>query len=152
MQVDSDRNYHFTLPRARVWQALLRTDAYQSWWPWLRRFDSGPLTPGTRWRCVVQPPLPYRVAFDLVIDEVRDGTLVSAAVEGDLRGAARLELVPEPGGCVLHLTASLLPVDRLLRTVAATAPPIARFGHDWILDTGFRQFSARALPAAPTVP
>lgn len=146
MQVDSDRTYEFPLPSETVWAALLRTDRYRSWWPWLRHFEPGPLTPGARWCCVVQPPLPYRVAFDLVIGEVREGMLVTAAVEGGLVGDARLELVARPTGCALHLAASLVPADRLLRTVAGAAPPIARFGHDWILDTGFRQFSTLAFP------
>lgn len=148
MQVDSDRRYHFALPADSVWETLTRTEHYRSWWPWLRRFDPGPLAPGARWCCVVQPPLPYRVAFDLVIDEVRVGESVTATVEGGLCGDARLEVSDEPGGCALHLTASLAPADRFLRTVARFASPVARFGHDWILDTGFRQFSDHALDAS----
>lgn len=145
MQADSDRCYHFALPVDAVWETLTRTDDYRSWWPWLRRFDPGPLVPGARWCCEVQPPVPYRVAFDLVIGEVREGESVTATVEGGLRGDARLGVAAEPGGCALRLTASLVPADRILRTVARFAPPVARFGHDWILDTGFRQFSERAL-------
>jgi hypothetical protein len=142
VQVDSDRTYHFVCAPTVVWDVLVRTDEYRSWWPWLRRFERGPLEPGARWSCVVQPPLPYRVAFDLVIDEVHDGSLVTATVAGGLHGAARLELEPDGSGSVLHLAASLTPTDRLLRAVAVAAPPVARFGHDWILDTGFRQFAS----------
>jgi hypothetical protein len=149
VQVDSDRTYHFALPATEVWRTLTRTDEYRTWWPWLRRFDPGPLTAGARFTCEVRPPLPYRVAFVLVIDDVRAPSVVTARVEGGLRGAARLAVTPAPGGCALHLTASLTPTDRLLRTVARVAPSVARFGHDWILDTGFRQFSAALGQPSP---
>src|SRR5690554_6736791 len=92
VRVTSDRIHHLDLPPAAVWQALVRTDAYRTWWPWLRRFDAEGLTPGACWRCAVQPPLPYRVDFEVVIDEVCAPELVTATVRGGLCGTARLEL------------------------------------------------------------
>jgi hypothetical protein len=35
----------------------------------------------------------------------------------------------------------------MLRAISRLARPVAAFGHDWVLDTGFRQFSARAIGA-----
>ena len=35
----------------------------------------------------------------------------------------------------------------MLRTFAAVARPVVRFGHDWVLDTGVQQFRSRALNA-----
>ena len=32
-----------------------------------------------------------------------------------------------------------------LRLVSRFAGPVARFGHDWVLDSGARQFIARAV-------
>lgn len=126
--------------------ALRRVDDYRSWWPWLRRFEPAALEPGARWRCRVQPPLPYAVRFDLVLTEVVDGRTVGADVEGDLTGRARLDVTADGSGSVLRLRSTLTPVDPFLRAIARVARPVATFGHDWILDTGFRQFSSHALP------
>jgi hypothetical protein len=37
----------------------------------------------------------------------------------------------------------------MLKTVARLARPMAQFGHDWVLDTGARQFRSHAFPGHP---
>jgi hypothetical protein len=39
----------------------------------------------------------------------------------------------------------LEPGNSLLRAVARLAAPVVRYGHDWVLDTGARQFIDRAV-------
>ena len=142
MLVDSDRRYLFPVEPDALWEAFCRVDEYQVWWPWLRRFEPGALEPGARWACSVQPPLPYAVRFDLVLTEVVEGRAVGARVEGDVRGDAHIEIAPDGEGSALRLTSSLAPTHPMLRAVARVARPIASFGHDWVLDTGFRQFTS----------
>ena len=36
----------------------------------------------------------------------------------------------------------LTPTSSLLRTLARLAPPVARYGHEWVLSTGLQQFRA----------
>lgn len=147
MLVTSDRRYRFPTEPDALWDAFCRVDDYQTWWPWLRRFEPGALEPGARWACSVQPPLPYVVRFDLVLTEVVEGQSVGARVEGDVSGDARLEISADGEGSMLHLTSNLAPSHPVLRAVARVARPIASFGHDWVLDTGFRQFTSQALTA-----
>jgi hypothetical protein len=98
----------------------------------------------------VQPPLPYTLRFTLEIDEVVPAELVTAHVEGDLAGAATLELRDVTGDRTprseIRLRSSLAPTNRALRAFATVAKPVVRFGHDWVLDTGVQQFRSRALP------
>ena len=47
------------------------------------------------------------------------------------------------------LTVEPAPGTTALRLVSRFAGPVARFGHDWVLDSGARQFIARAV--APVV-
>ncbi len=124
---------------------MARVDAYRSWWPWLRHFDAPALSPGATWSAVVQPPLPYRLRFELHLGEVEEPRVVTADVTGDIEGSARLEISPSASGSELHLLSELRPTNALLRAVAQMAAPMARFGHDWVLDTGLRQFRSRAL-------
>ena len=64
---------------------------------------------------------------------------------GDVVGNATLTLDDADIGCTATLHSSLAPGNTALRLVSRFAGPIARFGHDWVLDSGARQFIARAV-------
>jgi hypothetical protein len=145
VEVRSDRRYDFAVAPDELWAALSRIEHYSSWWPWLRQFRAQSFCPGARWDCVVQPPLPYAVRFRLEIDEVVAPEYVTALIDGDISGDARLDIAPARAGSQLRLVSRLSPRHAVLRAVGGLAPPVARFGHDWVLDTGIRQFRARAF-------
>ncbi len=146
--------YEIPLSREAVWEQITEVGNYQRWWPWLRVFEARALAVGDEWRCQVQPPVPYLVRFRVVLEHVEAPSLVRARVLGDVIGRATLEL-EEAGngsgpGCVARLHSSLAPGNAALRLISRVAAPIARFGHDWVLDSGARQFIARAV--APVLP
>ena len=124
---------------------LSRVDGYRSWWPWLRHLDARGLVAGERWQAVVQPPLPYRLRFDLVLERVVRAEHVSVRVEGDITGEAHLDIAPTAEGSQLDFESRLAPASATLRAVSRMAAPIADYGHDWVLGTGLRQFRERAL-------
>ena len=145
MEVRSDRTFTFAVGPAALWSALTSAERYRSWWPWLRKFEGASFTEGARWRCEVRAPLLYRVRFELVLEEVVAGVSAAAAVVGDIAGHARLDVVGTEAGSQLRLRSILASKRWLLRAVARLAPSVARFGHDRLLDTGVRQFRARAF-------
>ena len=124
---------------------MAQVEHYRRWWPWLRHLDATALGDGQVWSAVVQPPLPYRLRFDVHLDDVRAPHRAYARVTGDIEGAASLEIAPTTDGSELHLVSDLAPTNAVLRAVAQLAPPVARFGHEWVLDTGLRQFRDRAF-------
>ena len=138
--VRSDRRYRFSAPRREVWGALTRVDEYQTWWPWLRSFDGRRFATGERWECVVKPQLPYTLEFVIVLDEVGEETGARATLSGDISGWAELTLSDDGGGSALRLRSDLTARSGPARWIDAVAPPLARRGHDWILDNGIRQF------------
>jgi hypothetical protein len=146
VDVRSDRRFGFESERASVWAAIARVDRYQEWWPWLHDFDGAALRVGERWRCVIRPPLPYTLRFDVLLVEVVDHQLVRARVEGDITGWARLTAIDRGAGCEVRLMSALSPANRTLRVVARVARPVATFGHDWVLDTGAREFRRALQP------
>jgi hypothetical protein len=152
MDVRSDRRHRFDVGGEVLWSAITAVDDFSRWWPWLRRFDGARLAPGERWDCMIQPPLPYALRFELEITEVVPSDLVTAQVSGDLTGSARLEVrdLSGPGGArsEVRLRSDLTPANRVLRTFAMVAKPMVRFGHDWVLDTGLQQFRSRGLATA----
>ena len=143
---ESDRTWTFEVPAGELWSRIADVDAYRRWWPWLRSFDAGAgLVTGETWTCGVQPPLPYHVRFTIALDEVEPDRRARATVDGDITGWAHLDLTENGAGCEARLVSSLAPANPLLRRVARVAHPLVRWGHDWVLDTGRKQFVRRAL-------
>jgi uncharacterized protein YndB with AHSA1/START domain len=138
---------HFAHPRAAVWEAMADVGSYRHWWPWLRAFDARALASGDEWRCTVRPPLPYTVSFVIAFEDVVVEEHVVARVTGDIAGTAELTLHGVDGECEVVVRSDLEPRSGFLRVLATTLPPVARFGHDWILTTGAAQFESRALSA-----
>ena len=146
----SDRRWEFPVPREALWGALTAIEGYPQWWPWLRRFDPGDgFVRASQWSCVVVPPLPYVVRFRVNLEEVRPLEHVRASVRGDVKGWAELSLEDgDDGASRARLRSELSPSNPILRQFAMLAPPMVRWGHDWVLDQGQRQFVERALTPA----
>ncbi len=145
VRIQSDRRYCFPVGPTAFWDALGDTEAWPSWWPWLRSFESAPLTAGSQLRGRVKPPLPYSVSVRLHIREAIAPRLIVADVTGGVTGEARVDVAEHDAGCEVRLRSSLGPTHPGLRAVAGVIPAVARFGHDWVLDAGARQFRSRAL-------
>ncbi|MEX2292239.1 MAG: hypothetical protein WD691_00510 [Acidimicrobiales bacterium] len=143
MRFHSDRRYHLPMSPDELWATVARVDDYQSWWPWLRRFEGEHLADQAVWTCLVQPPLPYWVRFDVVLDEVIEPHTVRARIKGDVVGDAHLDIREHLAGSEARLISNLGPGNPLLKAVAAVAAPVVRYGHDWVLDSGVRQFLDR---------
>jgi uncharacterized protein YndB with AHSA1/START domain len=145
MELVTHKTLHFPHPREQVWSAMGEVGSYPKWWPWLKSFDADALRTGAVWRCSVSPPLPYTVSFAIEFIEVVECERVQASVSGDISGTAHLVLSDAGKGCDVVVRSDLEPRSTFLRVLAATVPPVARFGHDWILATGAKQFESRAL-------
>ena len=144
--------YALPLSRDDVWALISDMDNYRGWWSWLRVFEATALEVGDRWHCQVQPPVPYPVRFDLAIEEVRSPSYVRARVAGDVEGRASLSLEPsgaDADATVATLRSTLAPGNAVLRAVARLAFPLARFGHDWVMAAGARQFIDGATRVEP---
>ena len=151
MEITSNHTYRLPAPRTEVWRALAGVSAYPSWWPWLRRFSASALVEGDEWRCTIRPPLPYAIRCRVALVGVRAPDLVVARVSGDIAGTARLELTEAAAATTDARITSRLEARRLpARLLARVAPPVARWGHDWVFDTAARQFAAAGLGGTAT--
>lgn len=145
MELVTHKTLHFAHRRDEVWRAMADVGSYPGWWPWLKSFDADALRAGSQWRCSVSPPLPYTVTFAIAFHEVVDCERVVASVTGDITGTAELALTDAGDACDVVVRSDLAPRSPFLRLLAVTVPPVVRYGHDWILSTGAKQFEARAL-------
>jgi hypothetical protein len=145
MEIASNHTFLLPAPRAAVWDALGEVSDYPAWWPWLRRFDAGGLDEGDVWRCAIRPPLPYALQCTVTLTTVRAPALVVARLAGDVAGDARLDLTEQPRATEARITSRLEARRLPARLLARVAPPVARWGHDWVFTTAARQFAAAAL-------
>ncbi|MEY2469801.1 MAG: hypothetical protein QOF21_2499 [Actinomycetota bacterium] len=145
VKVATEKTLRFDASRTSVWNAIADVDSYRAWWPWLETFDAQPLAPGAVWRCRVKPPLPYTVSFAIAFDEVVTERAIAVTVSGEIAGPATLTLSDDGDACAVVVRSSLEPRSGFLRILANTLPPVARYGHDWIIGTGATQFEKRAL-------
>lgn len=142
----TDRRSSFDASASTVWAALGRAPDYQRWWPWLQRFDGVHVADGERWTCTVKPPLPYTVSFVLVLRDVdHQRRSVSADITGEVVGTAAIDIDETGSGCSLRLVAELAPASAFLRSLTRVAGPVARRGHDVVIDRALAQFAAHAL-------
>ena len=95
----------------------------------------------------MRPPLRYTVRFAIDLEQVEPPRLLTARVTGDIAGRARIEITADGDRSEVRLVSALTPTRRMIALLAAVAGPIARRSHDWVLDTGARQFAAHAVPA-----
>jgi hypothetical protein len=152
LDVRSDRRYQLGATPEELWPVLTRVEDYRRWWPWLRQCDARAFEVGSTWRCLVQPPLPYTIEFLLTLTEVEPCRWTTASIEGDIVGTASIDLLPRTGGTEVRLVSHLAPSNPFLRGVARVARPVVQLGHDWVLDTGWRQFDARAMASGSPRP
>ncbi len=142
-----DRSWLFDASPEELWSVLSQTSEYPKWWRWLRGFESNGLGAGSTADCVVQAPLPYSLRFRVHVLDVEPARLVRTEVTGDLDGPARLEIEPHPDGSLARLAWEVDLRSPPLRAMARWARPLMHWGHDWVVETGVRQFRRRAFAA-----
>lgn len=139
--------WFFSVPPDELWRAFSQTERFPQWWPWLRILESGGLVEGTVSRCVLRGPVPYALSLNIAILEVVPPRCVVTTVSGDLEGPAWLDVVPQDGGSEARMSWVLEVRAPLLRAAALVARPVMNWGHNWVVDTGVRQFRRQALGA-----
>ncbi|MBV9412724.1 MAG: hypothetical protein JO148_14125 [Acidimicrobiia bacterium] len=139
------RTWDLDVPPDRFWATISRTGEYQSWWPWLREFDADGMKGGSRWRAVIQSPLPYVLRVELELDEVVECERMAASVTGDIAGWASLDLAASDRGSAVDVEWDMRPRSRAMQAAAVLARPLLRWSHEWVLARGLDQFQQRAL-------
>jgi hypothetical protein len=140
--VVTDRTDVVPVAPDRLWAVLAAVTAYPSFWPWLRDFDGSDLRAGVTWRGVIDAGGPLRLGVAIHLEEVVVGRSVTARIEGDLAGSARLQVDPDGHGAVLRLAAALVPERADLRALTRWARPLAQASHDRVIARALAQLTA----------
>ena len=110
------------------------------------------LVAGQTWDCLIKPPVPWSIRLAVEITEAVPVSLITARVTGEVTGEGQLDIRPSDEGSELRIRTRLAPASAVLRAAAYLAAPLSRFGHDWVMDTGSRQFRAHMANTTSTPP
>ena len=146
--VDFHGAFWFPAAPAQLWAAAEQFGLFESWWGWLADFhaDTPGLVAGNVLHGLVVPPVPCRLRLDIRLQRCEPPRLIVAAVDGDLRGQAVLQLDGAGDGTRATMTWSLEMRSAPLRAAARVAYPLMRWGHDRVVDMAVAGFRQRALP------
>jgi hypothetical protein len=130
-----------------MWETIERFDRFESWWAWLRDFetDSDQLVAGNVLHGTVVPPVPYRLRLDIRLESSQPPQVVEATVDGDVRGVAMVQLAPVDGGTEVTAAWSLDMRSGPLRLASLVAYPLMRWGHDRVVEMAVAGFRRQAL-------
>ena len=130
-----------------MWETIEHFDRFESWWAWLRDFDTDNdrLVAGNVLHATVFPPVPYRLHLDIRLESSQPPQVVEATVDGDVRGVAMVRLAPVDGGTEVTAVWSLDMRSAPLRLAALVAYPLMRWGHDRVVEMAVAGFRRQAL-------
>ena len=142
--IEYQRTFAFAVGAQRCWTAMTRFDLFSSWWPWLREFsvEGNVLGAGTVLHGIVEPPLPYRMRIDVVVDFCEPARRVGVTVHGDLEGPALLSLEGDDHETLVHAAWTVEMMQTPMRLAARIGHPLLQRGHDHVVDAtvdGFRR-------------
>lgn len=146
--IDYRGAFDFPLSPAALWDALSDPHRFPAWWGWwLHDFgiEGDGLVDGAVLRGTVAPPVPYRMRVQVHLERCTAPRHIEATVSGDLRGPARLDLVPIDAGTRAEVAWRVEMMQRPMRLAARVAHPLLRWGHDRVVEAtvaGFRRHVA----------
>lgn len=144
------RRYRFTrqlriaAPPGPVFDALVDTGAWPSWWPALAEVET--LRPGDPLerveRFVVHAPLGYRLRIVGRFTALERPSVLVASLDGDLVGRGRMRL-HGPGPTTVDYAIDVRVTARWMNALAPVLDPVFRRSHDRVVDAAFAGLQAR---------
>ena len=124
--IEYQHTFAFPVGVERCWAAMTRFDSFGSWWPWLHEFsmEGTVLEVGTVLHGMVEPPLPYRMRIDVVVDHCEPARRIGATVHGDLEGPAVLSLDGDDHETVVHAAWTVEMMQTPMRLAARIGHPL----------------------------
>lgn len=137
--------FWFPVQIEEFWRLIEGFDQYQQWWPWLQEFatERAGLVDGNVLSATVVPPIPYRLRLQVHFQSCQRLSSTEATISGDLRGHASLSFDELRGGTRVRAAWALAAASAPMRAAARMARPLARWGHDRVVEMAVADLSRR---------
>ena len=139
-------DYHFETvwtipaPLPEVWQAILETEAWPSWWKGVQSVVV--LTPGdengirARRRFVWRSKLPYTLAFDMEVTRIQPMSLIEGRASGELEGTGVWSLLDTGAHVRVQYDWDVHTTRWWMNLLAPIARPMFAWNHDFVMSNG----------------
>ena len=139
-------DYHFQTvwripaPLPDVWQAILQTEAWPSWWKGVQSVEV--LTPGdadgsgARRRFVWRSKLPYTLAFDLEVARIDPMTLIEGLASGELEGTGTWRFYDTGAHVRVQYDWDVRTTRWWMNLLTPIARPAFAWNHDYVMNRG----------------
>ena len=133
-------DWHIDAPIDLVWEALKATGEWPRWWRYVKsvqELHAGDADGLHAVRHIAwSSRLPYGVAFDVEVVELRRPRLLRGRARGQLDGVGTWELTPDGGTTRVRYTWCVDLTTRWMRLIAPVAAPVFRWNHDGVMRAG----------------
>jgi uncharacterized protein YndB with AHSA1/START domain len=144
--------FELAAPRETAYLVIRDVAAWPTWWRGCLAVTE--LAPGddngigARQRIVWRGRLPYEIAIEVEVTDIRRGQRIVAASVGDLDGVGTWTLSDAAGGTRIEYLWQVSLRKRWMHRLAPLLPPLFRWNHDWPMANGAVGL-ARHLGVAP---
>lgn len=140
--------YHFQTewlipaPLSEVWQAILDTEAWPSWWLGVQRVqvlsagDGNGI--GARRRFVWRSWLPYTLAFDMEVTRIEPMSLIEGRASGELEGTGVWRLQETGSHTRVQYDWDVRTTRWWMNLLSPLARPAFAWNHDHVMSNGRR--------------
>ncbi len=138
-------SFRFPVAPEELWTLVEDPGHFEQWWGWLHEVEcSDPrIVSGSVLTGVIDPPVPFAMWTQVVIDEYERLRHITASVTGDIKGAAHLDTSAAAGGTQVEIGWDVEMMQRRMRMAALVARPLLQWGHDRVVEAAVRGFSRR---------
>jgi uncharacterized protein YndB with AHSA1/START domain len=138
--------YHFQTiwripaPLDQVWQAILETEKWPSWWKGVQSVevlsigDEGGI--GSRRRYVWRSKLPYTLAFDMEVTRIEPMSLIEGRASGELEGTGVWRLQDTGAHIRVQYDWDVSTTRWWMNLLAPLARPAFAWNHDYVMNHG----------------
>jgi uncharacterized protein YndB with AHSA1/START domain len=141
-------NWFFHAPIERVWEEIVDTPSWPSWWPsWKKAASHGSALPqlGAVVDHEVRGGLPYSLRFRTVVTVFQPPRRLDITSSGDLVGTGTFVLEPRDSGTAVTYywdVGTSNPLLNLLGTLPFARAMMEK-NHDFVMDEGYRGLKPR---------
>jgi Polyketide cyclase / dehydrase and lipid transport len=135
-------DWHFNAPREAVWQALIGTDEWPSWWRAVKKVeriaDGDENGVGAVHRMTWKTALPYTLTFDMRTTRIEPMMHIEGQAEGELSGTGRWGIWPDGRSTRVRYEWFVAVAHPRLALFAPLLRPVFVWNHYVVMGWGFK--------------